>query len=477
MSEQDGGSKQLAVIGAGPAGLRAAVTAAEEGVDVCLIDSAKRPGGQYYRQLPSAFQQKAVSPHWEKARSLFARLDSPRITYWPETQVLDISQNGRKLWLHGPQAPATIEAAAVVLATGAYDRPAAFPGWTFPGVLSVGAAQAAIKGQRVLPGKRVLLAGTGPLLAATAADLLWAGAHVVGVLEGSNAYRRLPVQQWRAAWGQWARLREAARYVRTLLRAGVPYRFGWMVVEALGTAESGLSGAMIAPIDEAWRPIMKKSRMVACDTICIGYGFLPENALLRLLDVRQQFQEEAGGWVPLRDAYLQTSIPGVFAAGDGAGIGGAVQAELEGQLAGAAAAASLLGQTGRATGLLDRKTNSLIKEIERQRSFQRLYGRLFTPQPGIHTWASAETVLCRCENVSQAAVAAAVAGGAETVTAVKGLTRAGMGACQGRLCGHLIAGQIARITGKSIAGCGQLSKRAPVSPLPVAEVMRATGRS
>lgn len=469
MIDKSDSNNHVVIIGAGPAGLQAAIAAAESGVKVTLIDSHEQPGGQYYKQLPSTFHQQTTSRHQDKAEALIARLHHPRITRQLQTQVLGISVNGRKLWLHGPDAPTELETAATILATGAYDRPVAFPGWTLPGVISLGAAQIAVKGQRVLPGKNLLLAGTGPLLLATGAALTWGGAKVVGVLEGSTAIRRLPLQQWRALWGQWARLREGGRYLRALRAARVPYQVGWGIVEALGTPEKGVTGAVIAPLDEQWQPVMKNARRIQCDTICIGYGFIPETALSRLAGAEHTFQTELGGWVPVRDPFLQTTIPGLYAAGDGAGIGGAVQSALEGQIAGIAAASLLQERPNNAD--LMRKLRPTIKKLAKQRIFQRLYGRLFTPEVGIHSWAREDTILCRCESVTQKSVETAVSLGANTLTAVKGLTRAGMGTCQGRLCSHLIAGQISRVTGKSIIACGQFSPRTPIHPYPIGDAI------
>ena len=468
MNHQEESQNHVAIIGAGPAGLQAAISAANVGAHVTLIDGHAQPGGQYYKQLPNSFRRQATDPHQDEANTLFSQVHQPRITLQLQTQVLGISANGRKLWLHGPNAPTELEAAAVVLATGAYDRPAAFPGWTLPGVMSLGAAQNAVKGQRILPGKNLLLAGTGPLLLSTGAALTWGGAKVVGILEGSTAIRRFPLQQWRALWGQWVRLREGGRYLRTLLQARVPYQLGWGVVEALGTPEKGVTGAVIAPLDDEWQPLLKKARRIQCDTICIGYGFFPDTVLSRLAGAEHTFQIELGGWVPMRDPFLQTTVPDLYVAGDGAGIGGAVQSALEGQMAGMAAAALL--QEGLNSTDMMRKMRPTIQKLDKQRAFQRLYGRLFTPEAGIHTWAQKDTILCRCESVTRGSVETAVALGAHTVTAVKGLTRAGMGACQGRLCSHLIAGQIARITGKPIAACGQLSPRAPIHPFPIGGV-------
>jgi NAD(P)H-nitrite reductase large subunit len=249
----------------------------------------------------------------------------------------------------------------------------------------------------------------------------------------------------------------------------VPYRIGWGIVEALGTPEKGVTGAVIAPLDNQWRPLKERARQITCDTICIGYGFIPETVLSRLAGAKCTYKTQLGGWVPIRDHFFQTAVPGLYAVGDGAGVGGAMQSELEGQIAGTVAASLLLAQENRADLLSNLRP--IIKKLDQQRAFQRLYGRLFTPRAGIHTWAEDDTILCRCENVKRKTVETAVTLGAHTLTAVKGLTRVGMGACQGRLCSHLIAGQIAQITGKSISACGQFNPRAPIYPYPIGDAI------
>ncbi len=245
---------------------------------------------------------------------------------------------GWELALRGPGAPSSLIAQVLILAPGASDRPIPFPGWTLPGVLTAGAVQSLVKRQRVLPGRRVLLSGTGPLQLAVAASLVRAGAEVIGVLEGASlgmaALRQAP-----AMWRHWARVREGWDYWRTLRSARVPYRIGWSVVEARGDGE--VQEALIAQLDRAWRPICGTEQTVAADTVVIGYGLTPATELSRLLGCAHAYRPQLGGYVPRRDALMQTSLPGVYAVGDGAGIGGAELAGIEGQIAAVAAAQRL----------------------------------------------------------------------------------------------------------------------------------------
>ena len=472
----------IAIVGAGPAGLSAAIAAAELGLKVTLIDAYRQAGGQYFKQMPPEFSVTPPSKQQKQAESIFGCLSHPNITLLTGTQVWGIYE-GNLLALFGPQVPSQpvgtaeavttnrerLQAQAVILATGAYDRPAAFPGWTLPGVMSAGAAQTMLKSQHVLPGRRVLLAGSGPLPVALAASLLWAGAEVIALLEGSSQVSRFKPHRLAAMWGQWPRLTEAAQYIRTLLRARVPYRLGWGVVKALGTESGSVEGAVIAKLDSNWRPIPGSEEIVNCDTICLGYGFIPSTELSRLAGAQHSYQPRLGGWLPLRDQFMQTAIPGLYAAGDGAGIGGAPQATIEGRIAAIAAAHRGVSQQLTNAELTDLLSTEL-SALRREKRFQRLYGELFTPGPGLDELATEETIICRCETIRLAQVQEAIALGADTVTAVKNLTRTGMGECQGRLCGPLVAAQVARLTAQEKQAVGNLSPRPPIHPLPLTAV-------
>ena len=451
----------IAIVGAGPAGLSAAIAAAHSGASVSLIDGYSQPGGQYFKQLPVEFSVSTTTPHQRQAEALFDQLEHPNITLLTDTLVWGIYEDNL-LTLHGPQVPARLQAKNVILASGAYDRPVAFPGWTIPGVMTTGAAQTLLKHQRVLPGERVLLVGTGPLQLATAAGLIWAGAEVVAVLEGNARLIRSALSQSFSMWGQWDRLAEGITYFRTLLQAGVSYRSGWGLVKALGTASGGVEGAVIAKLDADWRPVSGTEQTVECDTICVGYGFVPSTELSRLAGAEHRYRPQLGGWIPVRDQFMQTTTPDLYAVGDGAGIGGASLAMIEGRIAGLVAA--YRGQKGE---LPANVLTSEIKTLACERRFQQLYGRLFTPGAGLDALAEDDTILCRCETVTLAQVKDAISMGADTVTAVKGLTRTGMGECQGRMCGSLVAAQVAHLTGRDVSAVGTYMARPPIQPLPL----------
>ncbi|HIC88279.1 MAG TPA: FAD-dependent oxidoreductase [Anaerolineae bacterium] len=450
----------VAVIGAGPAGLHAALAAAQVGAQVVLVDAYQQPGGQYFKLLPAEFKEEGLSRHQREGKALWRQVAAAGVRLFSETTVWGLFE-GNVLALYGPEAPGDLQAQAVILATGAYDRPVAFPGWTLPGVITTGAAQTLLKYQRVLPGKRVVLAGTGPLQLVVAAELVRAGAEVVAILEGASLFRN----GWRhvgAMWGQWERLREGISSWWTLLQHRVPYRTGWGIVEAHGDEQ--VSQVTVARLDDRWHPIPGTEKVLACDTLCLGYGFVTSAELTRLLGAEHEWRPELGGLVPRRDGRMQTSVPGVYAVGDGAGVGGAALAMVEGQIAGLAAAAQLgyLTETEAAQAI-----QRLVPALIRERRFQRMYAALFTPGPGLYELARDDTLICRCEEITQAEIRQAVAKGADSSDEVKAITRAGMGNCQGRVCAHLMAHLIAREMGRSVAEVGLLRPRPPIYPIPM----------
>lgn len=456
----------VAVVGAGPAGLHAALAAAHAGAQVTLIDGYPRPGGQYFRPPSIELSRNGRSSHQRQGEALWRQVMAAGVRLFADTIVWGVFDN-RLLGTHGPEAPPWIQAEAVVLATGAYDRPLAFPGWTLPGVMTAGAAQTLLKSQRVLPGRRVVLAGTGPLQLVVAAELVRAGADVVAVLEGARLVRH----GWRhagALLGQWSRLAEGLSSRLTLLRHGVPYRQGWGVVEARG--DDAVSRVVVAQLDNAWRPIPGTEETLTCDTLCLGYGFVPSTELSRLAEADHAWRPDLDGEVPVRDANMQTTVAGVYAVGDGAGIGGAPLAMIEGRIAGLAASAQI--------GCLDpgearRTIEGLAPALARERRFQRMYARLFTPGPGVYELSRDDTVICRCEEVTRGEIRAAIERGADSSNEVKVVTRCGMGACQGRVCAHLVAHLVAREAGRPVTEVGLFRPRPPVYPLPIEAIAEA----
>ena len=459
---------ELVIIGGGPAGLEAAVTAAETGVKTALVDNFPSLGGQYYKPLPESFKMKAKTKTEREAELLVGMVKGLPVAQMRDTLVWGIfpdeKRGGWLVALYGTDAPKKIHAKTLVLATGAFDTPVAFPGWTLPGVLTAGAALTLVKTQRVTPGRRALVVGTGPLLLSAAAHLIDAGVQVPAVCEASKPLGKA-IPYIFTALGQWDRIEEGARYISKMAIKGVPYKMGWTILEARG--EEHVEEAVIARLDARYRPIEGSERTLAVDTVITGFHLIPNTGLARMIGCELEYKREKGGWVPVRDETLQSSLPGVYIAGDGAGIGGAEMARLEGRMVGLASAV----QTGHLTHDQAGSVYARLKHgLAHQRRYARMLGALFTPQPGLSVLANDDTLICRCEEITLGEVKAAVAAGARTIGEVKMITRTGMGNCQGRMCEHGVSNAILAALAAEKATPQQVgfySIRPPLHPLPV----------
>lgn len=451
------------VVGGGPAGLAAARAAARHGVRVLLVDENPQLGGQYYRQMPSAFRasERSVLPKESaEGRRLIDEVWAAGVELRLDSVAWGIFDQ-RTVALATRDKAERIEVRTLILAPGAYDRPVPFPGWTLPGVITAGGAQNLMKGYRVLPGQRVLIAGSGPLLLVVAHDLLQGGAQVAAICEAA------PMQGlWRHAHRMLAHLnfvQQGYHYWREIKSAGVPFLPGHVIRRALGSAE--VTGAVVSPCDEEWRPTSGPERRFDVDTVVVGYGFVSSLELPRLAGCEHRYDSRLGGWVPVRSRELESTVPGVFIVGDGAGVAGSAVALEEGHMAGLAAA----GRLGRLTG------RDYSREVSRARGrllhlagFRGVMDELYRFGPGLYTLAEGETTLCRCEEVTVAEALEAVRDGAGHVNEVKAWTRVGMGRCQGRMCGPALAHLIARATGRQVIDTGVFTPRPPAKPMPLA---------
>ncbi len=456
---------ELAVIGAGPAGIEAAINASEAGVKTVVIDSYLQAGGQYYQALPAAFtasQKSRTDKEGEFLAEQLARLPATKIYNALAWGIFEEEKGeGWLVALYGPDAPKEVHARMLVLANGAYETPVAFPGWTLPGVITCGAALILVKTQRVVPGKRALVTGTGPLLLSAAAHLIEAGVEVVGVCETTQLFPK-GILYGPTILGQWRRFQEGAKYLSTMQRGKTPYRTGWSILEARGYDH--VEESVIAKVDDNGVPIAGTEQTVKVDTVVCGYGLIPNTDLARMIGCKLEYNPKKGGWVPVRDKMMQTSLPGVYVAGDGAGIGGAENSRLEGKLAGIAVAL----KTGRLSSQKAEEINRQMgPQLAQQRRFGRLLGDLFSPKPGLISLAHDETIVCRCEEITKREILAAIADGCESVIWVKRKTRAGMGLCQGRFCGRQVAQLIAEQTGQDPGLVLPDTQRPPVRPIPL----------
>ena len=418
---------ELAVIGAGPAGVAAALAAADDGVHVALLDGSAEAGGQFWR--PIARRLNARRPErlyhawstWEALRDrLAAHRESGRITFLSERHVWHVEPGFVIHALVGAeqQQSETISADGLVLATGGYERVLPVPGWTLPGVVTAGGAQAMLKAGLVLPGRRVVVAGSGPLLLPVTAGLTAAGAQVAGLYESADprAFARHAGVLARNP----EKLIEGAGYAAKLARHGVRVRFRHSIVAVHG--DDRVRAVTLAGPDG-------KEREIACDAVAISHGMLPHTEIAQTLGA----QLTATGTVYV-DAEQRTDVANLWAAGETTGIGGAALSLAEGEIAGRSAAARLRGQE-------PQPSTAAQKTKKRLTAFAHAIESAYAPSPNWPTRITDETVLCRCEEVTAGSVREAVHElGATDLRTVKLLTRAGMGWCQGRICSPGVAG-------------------------------------
>jgi D-hydroxyproline dehydrogenase subunit alpha len=457
---------EVAVIGAGPAGLTAAVTAADAGCAVQLLDLGERPGGQYWRWGPASADGR-FHHGWAAFTALRDRLaahqGSGRIVGRPGHAVFHVEPPGPGRGFFRVHAVAGdrrreyagIQARAVVVATGAYDLQLPIPGWTLPGVMAAGAAQSLLKGSAVVAGRRVVVAGTGPFLLPVAAGLADAGAQVVAVVEAGQPLDYLRHPAGLAA--SWRKLPEAAGYLASLARHRVPVLRRYAVIAARG--DQRLASVTVARIDSEGRPVPGTERTLEADVLAAGYGFVPQVELLG--EAGAELAPSAGALAARTGPDQQTTVAGLFAAGETTGVGGADLAGVEGEIAGRAAAR----YAGRA---IPPPARAAARQRAALRRFAALMHSVHAVRPGWAGWPDEETVVCRCEEVTLARLRAAIDLGADDVRAVKLLARPGMGWCQGRICGPVIEALLAAQPAHLPAGAG-LSAPEPGSSRPLAQ--------
>ncbi|WP_434571191.1 FAD/NAD(P)-dependent oxidoreductase [Pseudomonas sp. Z3-6] len=443
--------KPITIIGAGPAGIRAAQTLVAHGLYPVLLDEAARGGGQIYRRQPANFKRppdKLYGFEAHKANAIHQALDQLRgqLDYRPDTLVWN-AEAGLLDTLHAGRAD-RLEYAGVIVATGATDRVLPVPGWTLPGVYSLGAAQIALKFQGCAIGERVVFAGSGPLLYLVAYQYARAGANVVAVLDSSPfsaQVRALPdllVQP-------------------TTLAKGLYYR-AWLTTRGIPVHQ----GASLARVEGerrvqslAWRNASGEHTL-DCDAVAFAHGLRSETQLADLLGCDFTWNTLNRAWLPQRDRAGRSSVPGIYLAGDGAGIMGADAAELAGERA----ALALLEDLGYATD--PQRCTQLEQALERIGRFREGLERAFAFPEHWAADAADQLMICRCEEVSVGDIRRVVNEGHWEINRVKAHCRVGMGRCQGRMCGSAAAEIIARESGRTVSSIGRLRAQAPIKPVP-----------
>ena len=314
----------VAIVGAGSAGLSAAIQAARAGARVLVIDENAKPGGQLFKQIHKFFgsrEHRAGVRGFLIGQQLLEEVEKSGAEVWLDSTVYGIFQDRTLGVLRQGQGHVTVVAKKIILAAGAKENYMAFPGSTLPGVMGAGAAQTMINVNRVLPGRRILMVGSGNVGLIVSYQLMQAGAEIVAIVEAAPKIGGYGV------------------HAGKIRRAGVPILTGHTVLEAYGHDQ--VEGAVIASLDESWKPIAGSEEKVEIDTLCLAVGLNPMSELAWMAGCQFELIPALGGQVPLHDEKMETTVSGLYVAGDITGVEEASSAMEEGNLAGLAAAESL----------------------------------------------------------------------------------------------------------------------------------------
>ncbi|QCP52544.1 FAD/NAD(P)-binding oxidoreductase [Trinickia violacea] len=445
----------VVVIGAGPAGVRAAQALVEAGLRPTVIDEGRRDGGQIYRRQPEGFSRSyemLYGTEATRAASLHRDFDALRaqIDYLPDTLVWNIGPNA----VHVVSGTRYRQIAfdSLIICSGATDRLMPVPGWHFAGTYALGGAQVALKSQGCAIGARVVMMGTGPLLYLVAAQYVKAGATVSAVLDTSTFAQRLRALPQLLAVP--STLSKGIALMRALRRARVPVRRGVTPLAISGSPEHGVTGVRVKLANG-------ETFDVACEAVALGYHLRPETQLADLAGCSFRFDAGTRTWLPEIDEDGRSSVTGIYLAGDGARVRGADAAEHAGRLAALAALHDV--------GIERQGAAKLRAELARLTRFAAGLRAAF-PWPARFAAALPDdTIICRCEAITAGELRHVVrAMGATEANRAKAFSRVGMGRCQGRYCSHAGAEVIAAEARVPLEAVGRLRGQAPVKPLPMA---------
>jgi NADPH-dependent 2,4-dienoyl-CoA reductase/sulfur reductase-like enzyme len=448
------------VVGAGPAGMSAAIRMSGLGLSVLVIDEQAAPGGQIWRAVEAMAATRVgamLGEEYQAGVELTARFRGCGAMYEPQTQVWQI-EPGWRVFTKRDGRVETVRTDQIVIATGAQERPAPFPGWELPGVLTVGAAQILLKTSRQVPADPVWVVGSGPLPLLYMAQLLRAGGEIAGWLDTSTRngwWRALP---WvGSALLDWTEILKGWEWMREIRRAGVLRVRGVTSLRACG----------VGRLQELeFSQARGHSQRVKASLLFSHEGVVPSIHMTHALGCAHTWNPQQVCLAPVLDEWGQTTVEGVFVAGDGAGIGGAKAACVRGELVGLA-----VGQrAGRISSAVSaNEARPLRGQLRKLLRLRPMLDALYPPRSEIFS-PSDNTVVCRCEELTAGDIRKACAIGSPGLNQIKALTRAGMGPCQGRQCGYTVASIVASTQGCNVSEVGFYRVRPPLKPVTVGEL-------
>ena len=448
----------LVIIGAGPAGMAAAREAGAEGLNTLILDEQSRAGGQIYRNIsqPVLQDRTILGPEYYAGESLLQGLGQSSVKHIHSASVWQVSDDNTLCYSVKGESY-QIGFRKLLLATGAQERPVPFDGWTLPGVMTCGAAQILLKSSGLTPAEPLVIAGSGPLLLLIACQLIRTDARIEAIVDTTPAcnYGQAFKEIGGAIKG-WRYLLKGMRMLNEVRRSGVKYYKSATELRA----EPGGDGNL-ASVSFRKGNILHQ---LDCKTLLVHQGVVPNTQLGRAIGLEHQWDEVQQCWKPTLSEHGCSSHPDIFIAGDSAGIGGAMVAEIQGRLVARWIVHQLGGTERRDPGI-----DSLRKELIDQLAIRPFLDHLYRPLD-MFLKPQGETIVCRCEEVSAAEIRGLVKQGCIGPNQTKAFCRSGMGPCQGRQCGATVTTLLADELGKSPVEVGYYNIRFPIKPVSLGEL-------
>jgi len=454
----------LIIIGSGPGGIAAAVTADSLGLKVLIADEQPEPGGQIYRSMERSRADNAhvLGKDYFAGKPLIEAFRASNVTYMSNTTVLNIA-NEFAVDLLSSGVTRRVHGRRILVSIGAVERPVPMKNWTLPGVMGAAAADILFKSADMVPDQPVVIAGSGPLLLLAACHLVDNGVKIAAMVETPTikdymkALPFLPKALLRSGY-----LLKGMQMQLKLRLAGVPMYFGGSNLEVMGQDQAeGLR----------FTTCLGKQVEVAAKSILLHEGVVPNLRLSQALNCEHEWYAPQRYWKPVLDLWGQTSVEGVSVTGDAAGIGGGAVAVIRGHLT-AIDSAYKLGKID--VNERDRLTRGHKKNLDKEELIRPFLDHVFPANRQTLNPVDDDVMICRCEEITAGQIRDAIAQGARHPAQIKGKTRAGMGPCQGRMCAATITEMIAENCSLDISKVGSLRVRTPIKPLSIAQYANMT---
>jgi NADPH-dependent 2,4-dienoyl-CoA reductase/sulfur reductase-like enzyme len=454
-------SYDLVIIGAGPAGMAAASSASEYGLKVAILDEQASLGGQIYRSLSRStlVDESILGPDYYQGRALIKQAQKAKFDYLPNSTVWSISSD-LIINLTCQQQGRQIKTKKLIIATGAQERPTPFPGWTLPCVMTCGSAQILLKSSGLTPPGPLVLAGSGPLLLLIAAQLKRAGVEIKAILDTTPKGRYIAALPFLPkALKNLPLLLKGLSLIAEIKRSNIPV---YKQVSHLSATSASQEG-----VDKVTFKQGEKEISLSCRTLLTHQGVVPNVQLTRALQLDHHWHDLQECWHPSLDKWGQSSHPDIFIAGDSAGIAGAKSAAYLGELS-ALKIAKTLNKVPSDT--FEKRTSNTMKKLIKESAIRPFLDTLYRPAKSFLI-PSDDTIVCRCEEVNAKEIRDTVANGCQGPNQSKAFSRAGMGPCQGRLCGLTVANVIADERNIAVDDVGYYQVRSPIKPITLSELI------